>query len=72
MVKGLKNKVLKAVVLGTEIEIQPKVVGKISWSPVPGLLFLDLPEGVGDEYMTVVRLSFQEPVSLYRGKGGLQ
>jgi len=72
MVKGLKNKVKNAVVLGTNTKIEPKVVGKISWSPVPGLLFAEIPEGAGDEYMTVIKLEFDKPIALYRGKGGLQ
>ncbi|MFH1118949.1 MAG: alpha-L-fucosidase [Bacteroidota bacterium] len=71
-VKGLNNAVRNAVVVGTGLTLQPKVVGKISWSPVPGLVFLDIPDGAGDEYMTVVKLTFDKPVSLYRGKGGLQ
>lgn len=72
LVKGLKNPILEASVLGTGIKLNPKIVGKISWSPVPGLVFLDIPEGSDDEYMTVVKLTFEKPVSLYRGKGGLQ
>ena len=72
LVKGLKNPILEASVLGTGIKLNPKIVGKISWSPVPGLVFLDIPEGSGDEYMTVIKLTFEKPVSLYRGKGGLQ
>ena len=58
--------------MGKGVVLKPKVVGKISWSPVPGLVFLDVPEGAADPYMTVIKLTFEEPVALYRGKGGLQ
>jgi alpha-L-fucosidase len=72
MLKGLKNKIREASVVGTTLKLQPKIVGKISWSPVPGLVFIDLPEGPRDQYMTVIKLTFDKPISLYRGKGGLQ
>jgi len=72
MIKGLKNTIREASVLGKTMQLHPKIVGKISWSPVPGLVFIDLPEGSGDQYMTVIKLTFDKPISLYRGKGGLQ
>lgn len=72
VLKGLKNTVKSAEVMGKGVVLKPKVVGKISWSPVPGLVFLDVPEGAADPYMTVIKLTFEEPVALYRGKGGLQ
>jgi alpha-L-fucosidase len=50
-----------------------KVVGKISWSKVPGLVFIDeVPEAQRDEHMTVLRLTLDGPLKLYRGKGGFQ
>ncbi len=72
VVRGLNNVVKEAAIVGTGVKPDLKIVGKISWSPVPGLLFVDIPEGKGDRYMTVVKLTFDKPVSLYRGKGGLQ
>ena len=49
-----------------------KVVGKISWSPVPGLVFIDVLPATKDPYMTVLKLQLDGPVKLYRGHGGLQ
>ena len=71
MIKGLKSKVNKASILGTSQELIPKVVGKISWSQVPGLVFIDVPVKFKDEYMTVLKLSLDKPLDLYRGQGGL-
>jgi alpha-L-fucosidase len=71
MVKGLVNDIRDIQVLGTSIHLQHKVVGKISWSPVPGLVFINVPENVRDEYMTVLKLTLDKPVKLYRGQGGL-
>lgn len=72
MVKGLDNKVENVQVVGTNHFVDPKVVGKISWSPVPGLLFIDVPQEYKDEYMTVLKLTLDKPLKLYRGRGGLQ
>ncbi len=71
MIKGLINTIKDVQVVGTTTHLKPKVVGKISWSPVPGLVFIDVPENARDEYMTVLKLTLKEPVRLYRGQGGL-
>ena len=70
MIKGLRNKILSATVVGDRTECAIKIVGKISWSSVPGTVFMDLPVRAMDEYMTVVRLQLDGPIKLYRGKGG--
>jgi len=71
-IKGLTSKIKKATVLGTGYELPVKVVGKISWSPVPGLVFIDVSANMQDQYLTVVRLELEGPVKLYRGKGGFE
>lgn len=70
LMKGLKNKIKKIRVLGANQTLQHKIVGKISWSNVPGLVYINVPEKVQDEYMTVLALELDGPVNLYRGKGG--
>lgn len=72
MVKGLSSAIKDVQVLGTSQHLQPKIVGKISWSPVPGLVFINVPEKLKDPYMTVLKLTLDGPVKLYRGHGGLQ
>ena len=72
MVRGLSNKINDIQVVGTDYHLGHKVVGKISWSPVPGLVFIDVPEKYRDPYMTVLKLKLDKPVKLYRGQGGLQ
>jgi alpha-L-fucosidase len=71
MVKGLINEIKDVVVVGTTQHLKPKVVGKISWSPVPGLVFINVSEKMRDQYMTVLKLTLDGPVKLYRGQGGL-
>ncbi|QEH41444.1 alpha-L-fucosidase [Chitinophaga sp. XS-30] len=71
MVKGLDNTIKEITVLGNGTKLTHKIVGKISWSPVPGLVYIPVPDHVQDEYMTVLELKLDKPVKLYRGKGGL-
>lgn len=71
MLKGLVNSIRNVQVLGTNDSLPHKVVGKISWSPVPGLVFIKVPEKLKDPYMTVLKLQLDGPVKLYRGQGGL-
>jgi alpha-L-fucosidase len=70
IVKGLSNKINDAQVIGTNYHLTPKIVGKISWSSVPGLVFIDVPEKYKDHYMTVLKLKLDGPLKLYRGHGG--
>ncbi|MFH0892935.1 MAG: alpha-L-fucosidase [Bacteroidota bacterium] len=70
VVKGLYNSIKKATVLGTSTILQPKIVGKISWSYVPGLVYLNIPAISCDKYMTVIKLELDGKLKLYRGKGG--
>lgn len=71
LIKGLKNKIEEISVVGNGTKLQPKIVGKISWSPVPGLVYIDVPANVADKYITVLKVKLDGPVSLYKGQGGL-
>jgi alpha-L-fucosidase len=70
MLKGIRNKVLRSEILGSPIPVSMKTVGKISWSTVPGTIFMDVPLAGMDEHMTVLKLQLDGPLRLYRGKGG--
>ncbi|MBL7728091.1 MAG: alpha-L-fucosidase [Dinghuibacter sp.] len=72
MIKGLNNKIESISVLGNNTAVGHKVVGKISWSQVPGLVYINpVPARVSDKYMTVLKLRLNNPLSLYRSEGGL-
>jgi len=70
MLKGLDCKINEITVLGNGTKLSHKIVGKISWSHVPGLVYIDVPEGIQDKYVTVLKLKLDKPVKLYRGQGG--
>ncbi len=71
MVKGLINTIKDVEVVGTSYHLPHKVVGKISWSPVPGLVFINVPGQYADPYMTVLKVTLDAPLKLYQGHGGL-
>lgn len=72
MIKGLANKINSISVVGNGTALSHKIVGKISWSPVPGLVYIPVPTHVQDEYLTVLQVNLDGPLRLYRGHGGLQ
>ena len=72
LLKGLDNKIESIATVGTGVNLTHKVVGKISWSPVPGLVYIDLPENALDKYVTVLKVKLDKPIKLYTGQGGLQ
>ena len=70
MLKGLDSRITDISVLGTGTKLQYKIVGKISWSMVPGLVYINLPESDQDQYVTVIKVKLDAPLKLYRGYGG--
>lgn len=71
VVKGLQNPIKNISVVGKETVLSHKIVGKISWSPVPGLVYIPVPPSVQDPYITVLALDLEGPLQLYSGRGGL-
>lgn len=70
VIKGLENKIEEISVLGSSQKLNHKIVGKISWSHVPGLVYIDLSTITPDANMTVLKVHLSKPIKLYRGKGG--
>ncbi len=70
VIKGLDNEIESINVLGDNSKLSHKIVGKISWSHVPGLVYINIPEKNQDKYTTVLKLKLNKPLKLYRGKGG--
>lgn len=70
VIKGLDNEIKDITMLGSNKVLTHKIVGKISWSHVPGLVYIDVPEEGQDQYVTVLRLRLDKKVRLYRGRGG--
>ena len=69
MIKGLKNNIKKIWVVGEDTNLDYKIIGKRSWSEVPGIIYVDLPGEVLDQQVTVIGVSLDGPVDLYREDG---
>lgn len=71
ILRGLMNEIKNITIVGTEMKANWKIVGKISWSQVPGLVYITLPENSLDKYITVLKIELNKPLKLYQGTGGL-
>ena len=68
-IKGLMNKVHRVWVVGNGAILPFKVHNKNYWNDVPGNLYIDVPEQVLDENITVIAVLLDGPIRLYRGAG---
>lgn len=67
--KGIANKVNRVWVVGNGSMLDFKVFNKLYWNEVPGIVYIDVPEEVQDEQITVVAVLLDGPIKLYRGEG---
>jgi len=70
-IKGLKNKINRIWVVGKGNKLEHKVRGKAYWSEVPGTVYVDIPEEVYDDTVTVLAILLDGPIALYRESGGV-
>lgn len=70
VIKGLDNQIQEITMLGAGTKLTHKIVGKISWSHVPGLVYINVPAEGQDPYVTVLKVQLDKKVKLYRGRGG--
>ena len=68
-VKGIQNTIRQVTNLGTGNKLEFRKIGGAPWVSVPGVLWIDLPEGELDPLTTVVKIEFEGPLELYRGSG---
>lgn len=64
--KGIKNKIHSAWVVGNGTALNRKTVSKVYWNDYPGITFIDLPENTLDKYYTVVGLLLDGEIDLYK------
>ena len=68
-VKGLKTHIKNVRVVGTDRTLDWQLYNDIDWSEVPGVYYINVPEDVLDEHITVLALELEGPLTLYRGSG---
>lgn len=66
MVEGIKNKISRIYVVGNGTKLTWKEYLKPYWSSNAGLLFIDLPESVLDEYITVLAVVLDGTLKLQK------
>jgi alpha-L-fucosidase len=69
VIKGLKNEINRIWVVGKGTKLNHDVKGKLYWSSVPGMTYIDVPDYVLDNKMTVIAVLLKGEVDLYREKG---
>jgi alpha-L-fucosidase len=69
MLKGIKNKINRIYTVGNGTKLNWDIKMKQYWSAVPGIVYIDVPEKVLDEQMTVIAVLLDGKVDLYREKG---
>lgn len=65
IIKGLKNPINRIRVVGNGTKLNHKILGKQYWSTVPGIVYIDVPDTVLDEYMTVIAVQLKGEVDLH-------
>ncbi|MFB9864410.1 alpha-L-fucosidase [Rufibacter immobilis] len=65
-IKGLKNKIHRSRVVGQGTLLSHEIFNKQYWSDIPGIIYLDVPQSVLDQEMTVIALLLDKPVELHR------
>jgi alpha-L-fucosidase len=68
-VKGLFTTVKSARVVGSGAELKFEVNGGAPWVNIPGILYVEVPEKVLDNTITVIALEFEKELEIYHGPG---
>lgn len=69
MLKGLDNTIKKIRVVGTNHLLTHQVQSKMTWGNVPGIVYINIPAEVNDQYMTVLALELDKPLKMYKSDG---
>lgn len=64
--KGIENEIIKINVVGTSYELQWDIHMKQSWSKIPGIVYIQVPESVLDREWTVLAVFLDGKIDLYR------
>ena len=65
LIKGLKNKINRAWVVGNGTKLETKIMMKQYWSAIPGLVYIDVPSQVLDKQVTVIAVLLDGPIDLF-------
>ena len=63
--KGIRNNIKKIRVVGSDQILSSKKFGGAEWQNIPGILYIDVPENVIDNYITVIAVELEGKLDLY-------
>jgi alpha-L-fucosidase len=63
--KGIRNKIKSVKVVGSGTELTSKKFGGAVWQNIPGILYIDVPGDLVDEYITVIAVELEGKLDLY-------
>ena len=63
--KGIRNKIKRVRVVGSDRDLNFKRFGGAAWQNIPGILYIDVPKDVNDEYITVLAVELEGALDLY-------
>lgn len=69
-IKGLKNTIQRARIVGEGTLLTPETYNKLYWSKIPGITYIPIPEDRLDPHTTVIALLLDGPLDLYRENVG--
>jgi len=68
-VKGIRNGIRRVSVVGSDRELEHRVIGGADWVNLPGILWIAVPEAQLDPNATVIKVELDGPLDLYSGAG---
>lgn len=68
--KGIKNKISRIRIVGEGSMISHSIYNKLYWSPIPGIVYIDVPKERLDKNLTIIAVLLDGPIDLYREKVG--
>lgn len=64
--KGLKNTISRIRIVGEGSIINYHIFNKLYWSPIPGIVYIDIPKERLDKNLTVIAILLDKPLEVYR------
>ncbi len=66
ILKGISNKINRIFVVGNGTLLEHQVFCHVYWNKYPGVIYINIPESVMDEYYTVLAIMLDGKIDLYR------
>jgi alpha-L-fucosidase len=64
VLKGIKNKINRIRVVGSGVKLSWKILNKLYWSDVPGIIYINLPPSACDSECTVIAVQLDGEIEL--------